>query len=152
MLLSGTLTVYDPGAQNARKRHLRAGTHMKFELENPSGGNLIRAYETGVIVVNEQRIQESLIVTATELHTGWAPATAEALTLEHLEPVRIYQPEVLLLGTGKRQVYPDLRLLAELSAAGMGVEVMDTASACRTYNILLGDKRRVAAALMPIGP
>lgn len=125
---------------------------MKIDLEGNFAGHVIRSYAAGVIQVNEKQVADSLILTREDLVLGWAPATVDELQLAHFQCVRDYLPEVLLLGTGSRQHYPDMRLLAELAAQGMGIEVMDTASACRTYNILLADQRRVAAALFQIQP
>jgi uncharacterized protein len=72
----------------------------------------------------------------------------DELTAADLEPVLALQPEVLLLGSGVRQVFPPHELLARLYAARVGFEVMDTGAACRTYNVLVGEGREVAAALL----
>jgi len=72
----------------------------------------------------------------------------DELTASDLEPVLALRPEVLLLGSGPRQVFPAPELLAQLYAARIGFEVMDTGAACRTYNVLVGEGRAVAAALI----
>ena len=78
----------------------------------------------------------------------WAPARFDALALEHFALLAALEVEVVLLGTGARQRFPAPGLTEPLRAARVGLEVMDVAAACRTYNILLAEERRVAAALL----
>jgi len=92
-------------------------------------------------------VEEPVVVTGKRLITGWAPESVEALRAGHLEPLLELDMEVLILGTGARQIFPHPRHLQPLMARGVGVEVMDTAAACRTYNFLVSDGREVAAAL-----
>ena len=121
---------------------------MHFAREDSRGEQLIRAYAPGRITIGEQHYQRSLIVTAQRLITDWRPRLAGELLREDFEPVLQLQPEILLLGTGSRLDFPSPALTAHLLQAGIGVEVMDTAAACRTYNILLTEQRHVAAALL----
>ncbi len=79
---------------------------------------------------------------------GWAPAGFGALTERDFDALLANQPELVLLGTGERQQFPHPGLLRPLSAAHVGVEAMDTRAACRTFNILAAEGRRVAAALI----
>jgi uncharacterized protein len=90
----------------------------------------------------------SFIMTSKQLIRDWPPETSDQLTKEHFAVFLELRPEVLLLGTGQNLVFPDMGVLAGLMGAGIGVEVMGTAAACRTYNILMHEGRNVAVALL----
>jgi uncharacterized protein len=121
---------------------------MKFTLDRPATRHVVRGYSPGALRIGEQEYSRSVIVSATTLITDWRPQRMDELTAADLEPVLALQPEVLLLGSGVRQVFPPHELLARLYAARVGFEVMDTGAACRTYNVLVGEGREVAAALL----
>ena len=121
---------------------------MKFTLDRPATRHVVRGYSPGALRIGEQQYSRSVIVSATTLITDWRPQRMDELTAADLEPVLALQPEVLLLGSGVRQVFPPHELLARLYAARVGFEVMDTGAACRTYNVLVGEGREVAAALL----
>jgi uncharacterized protein len=123
---------------------------MKVSLDTGTASYLIKGYSAGRIQVNETDYTEPLIVMPEQLVPDWASAPIDRLTAGHFDAVRDYQPEILLLGTGREQTFPPARLIAELGQRGMGLEVMDTAAACRTFNVLMSEDRRVAAALMMI--
>jgi len=123
---------------------------MHIQLETGGQANLIRTYEAGLIVVNQDNFQRSLIVLPGRVIADWPPQTFEDLALLHLESLVPLQPELVILGTGRRQRFPRAELLAPLVKAGIGWEVMDTGAACRTYNILMSEGRNVAAALLMI--
>lgn len=123
---------------------------MQFNLDNAKGKFIIRSYETGEIQINDEHIQQSVIVTPTLLINPWQPQDFQELTAQHLQSILTLepQPSVLLLGTGAKLTFPDTELLAPFYQRGMGVEVMDTAAACRTFMVLLSEDRNVAAALL----
>ncbi len=121
---------------------------MKFTLQTPSSSNLVHACSETEIRVREHVIRASVILTETEIVFDWPPACIEELSLLHLQAALRLNPELILLGTGTRQVFPDARVIAAVQAAGVGFEVMDTRAACRTYNILVQEGRKVAAALI----
>lgn len=123
---------------------------MKFHRETAAGVNLIRAWEPGRLRVNRQLVESSVVIAADTLITGWKPQRVEDITLETLQPALDLEPEVVVIGTGARQRFPAMKLLAALQQRGIGVEVMDTAAAARTYNVLVGEERRVVAALLMI--
>ena len=120
---------------------------MKLHLQGPAGLNLITGYGDGAVAVNGTPHASSLILTGTTL-APWPPQTAGDLQAEHFTAIAALQPEIVVLGTGRRLVFPAPWLTRALVEAGIGCEVMDTPAACRTYNILLGEGRRVAAALI----
>ena len=121
---------------------------MKFTLDRPGTAHVVRAYAPGLIRIGERDIATSVIVTASTLLEPWRPRRVDELAAGDFEPAVALAPEVLLIGTGPRQVFPPAAILAALHRARIGFEVMDTSAACRTYNVLLAEDRRVAAALI----
>ena len=121
---------------------------MKFERDESQGRNKFSGYGEGYVAVNGKRHSASLVVTGDRIVTDWPAASVESLTADHLAAIVELRPEIVLLGTGSKFTFPDQSLLAPLYKAGIGVEVMDTPAACRTYNILLGEGRNVLAALI----
>ncbi len=122
---------------------------MKIEIETLAGRNVIRAYAPGTVTINEETHRTSLIVTPERLEP-WAASHFEGLSGTHFERLVALGPEVVIIGTGRRLRFPPPECLAPLIEAGIGYEIMDTGAACRTYNILMADGRRVAAALLMI--
>lgn len=121
---------------------------MKFHLDAPSGVNLVRGYVPGQLRIGERTHATSIIVTAATVIEGWRPTSAQDLSAADLEPLLGLAPEVVLLGTGARQQFPDPSVLRILYEQRIGVEVMDTSAACRTFNVLVAEGRPVAAALI----
>jgi uncharacterized protein len=111
---------------------------MKFTLDRPSTLHVVRGYAPGVLRIGERELSRSVIVSAQALIEDWRPQHIGELTAADLEPALALEPQVLLLGSGARQVFPPPELLARLYAARIGFEVMDTGAACRTYNVLVG--------------
>jgi uncharacterized protein len=123
---------------------------MKFELDSGVGRNSIRTYGPGRVIVGEAVYTASLIVTPDRLIPDWPPQRFDDLAAADIEALVALRPEVALLGTGRRLRFPPAAVLAALIEAGIGYEVMDTGAACRTFNVLAGEGRRVAAALLMI--
>jgi len=120
---------------------------MKFILDQADGRHIIRGYEPGSILVGAKTYGGSLLVSANGIHTDWSPQEISQLESAHLLEICALQPTLVILGTGERQVFPDPRVFIPFMDAGIGYEVMDTAAACRTYNVLLSEGRNVLAAL-----
>ena len=121
---------------------------MKIDREQIEGRNMFTGYGTGYVEVNRTRYTESLVVGAERIVTSWPLTSVDALAADHLAAVMEMKPEIVLIGTGATFVFPEPARLAPLRNAGIGVEVMDTQAACRTYNILLNERRNVVAALI----
>jgi uncharacterized protein len=121
---------------------------VKIEREQAEGKNTFTGYGDGYVEVNRARHSESLVVSADRLITDWPATSVDALSADHLAAIAELKPEIVLLGTGMTLRFPEAARLAPLYKAGIGVEVMDTPAACRTYNILLGEGRNVVAALI----
>jgi len=120
---------------------------VKLHASRPSGVNTITGYGEGYVMVNGERRSSSLVVLPDRLE-HWAVRAFDALTAEDFLFLRSLNAEIVLLGTGPRQRFPHPRLTAALAQAGIGLEVMDVHAACRTYNILVAEERKVAAALL----
>jgi uncharacterized protein len=123
---------------------------MKLHLARAEGRNLFSGYGSGYVAVNGQRYERSLIVLPDRI-LDWEPAGFDALTEAVFSELAGLSLEILILGTGARLQFPHPSITRGLYHAGTALEVMDTHAACRTYNILLSEERRVGAALL-VGP
>lgn len=121
---------------------------MKLHISNTAGINLFTAYGDGYVAVNHEKHEENLILLPDSLLPGWSTATVETLTDADMEKLLDLGVEIVLLGTGNRLRFPAGALMRPFAPAGIGLEVMDLQAACRTYNILASEGRRVAAALL----
>ena len=120
---------------------------VKFTLETPLQANLIRSYSDSEVRIGEQRVQRSCLVTAERLITDWPPATFDALAPAHLEAIFALIPELVLLGTGPTQRFAPAEVRSEFARRRIGLEVMQLGAACRTFNVLVQEERKVLAAL-----
>jgi uncharacterized protein len=123
---------------------------MRLSPETSTAGPVIRAYAPGRITVNEEVVTTSVVLTRERILHDWPPAGFEDLSAPLIDALADLEPEVVLLGTGATLRFPDARVLAGLYHRGIGFEVMGTAAACRTFNLLSGEGRRVVAALLMI--
>lgn len=124
---------------------------MKLYQDNNANLNVVTGYGDDHVMVNKVRHDGNLILTASQIRTGWAPETRgdlAALRAEDLAAVAELGPEIVIIGTGRRQRFPAPALLRPLIEARIGFEFMDLPAACRTYNILVGEGRSVAVALL----
>jgi uncharacterized protein len=120
---------------------------MKLHLTQAAGNQLITGYEDNWIEVNGIRCDGNITVTPERTST-WDVAGFEQLDTASFDALLALKPEVVLLGTGKTHRFIHPKLIKRLTEAGIGVECMTTAAACRTYNILMAEGRSVAAALI----
>ncbi len=147
---------------------------MQFSQDIDTTAYVIRSYGPGEVIVSEpisaesilaaaaddvgkakmiqrRTLTQSVVVTPKYLVADWPPQSLGAVTTDHIQAIaENLAPEIVLLGTGKDLSWPPTSLLTPLIEKGIGVEVMDTPAACRTYNILMFESRRVAAALLMI--
>jgi uncharacterized protein len=121
---------------------------MRFAQDSTSGINVIRAYGNGEIRVNENVYRGALILSATTVIVDANMQNLDELISLGRARALALEPELVLLGTGARQIFPLASVGAEFLRAGIGFEVMDTSAACRTFNVLVGEQRRVAAMLL----
>jgi uncharacterized protein len=121
---------------------------MRFAQDVSSATNIIRAYGGGELRVNEHVYRGAVIMSASMLLAE--PDLTDLSGLIAIDVTRILalDPELVLLGTGARQSFPPVSFGAQFLRAGIGFEVMDTGAACRTFNVLVGEQRRVVAMLL----
>jgi uncharacterized protein len=121
---------------------------LKLHADPLTHLNTVTAYGPGFVEINKVRHDVSVVVAPESPVTAWTAATFDALRSEDFAALLDLEPELVLLGTGSRQRFPSPRLTRPLLEARIGVEVMDTPAACRTYNILMAEGRRVVTALL----
>ena len=121
---------------------------MRFTLDDAGGANLVRGWEAGALRINDEWVRGCVMVAASLVQPLSIDSAAE-IHASDLEAALAQSPEVLLIGTGARQTFLDGDIVRACSAAGVGVEMMDTLAAARTYNLLVGEGRRVVAVLLP---
>ncbi|MES9817505.1 MAG: Mth938-like domain-containing protein [Candidatus Thiodiazotropha sp.] len=123
---------------------------MKFILDEASDGLSIQRYDQGEVTVSGIIYRENCIVLPDRIISAWCPGGYLDLSQEDFSLLAELSPEIVILGTGDRQHFPHPGLTQPLMQNQIGLEVMNTAAACRTYNILMSEGRRVAAALFMI--
>ena len=121
---------------------------MKLTDDRIAGANLVRGYSVGEVRIGDTVLRRSCVISPEQLIADWRPQSIDELTLPDLEVVLELAPEIVVLGTGTRQRFPSMELIGAVLSRGIGCEVMDTAAACRTYNVLASEDRRVVAALL----
>lgn len=121
---------------------------MALHLDTNSNRNLFTEYGDGYVAVNGRHYRQAVVVMAGEVRTDWAATNFAGLKQTHFDYFLALKPEVLLLGTGAKQQFAHPSLYRELIQAGISIEFMDTPAACRTYNILVAEDRKVVAAVL----
>ncbi|TFW33571.1 Mth938-like domain-containing protein [Massilia horti] len=121
---------------------------MKLHSSSTQQYQTVTGYDAGGVEINARRYDHSLIVMPEVAPRRWDVTRFEDLTAAHFEEIAKDTPDVVVLGTGARQRFVHPRLIASLSALRVGVEAMDSHAACRTYNILMGEGRKVTLALI----
>ncbi len=119
-----------------------------LDLDNNPSAYLIRAYKPGSLQVNERLLTCSIIITPSQLIQDWQPQIITDLSAMSLSPIIALKPDILLIGTGSKLIFPSIEIYGDLINLGIGVEIMDTSAACRTFNALSSESRHVAAALI----
>lgn len=113
-----------------------------------AAAHLIHSYEPGRIRIGERWLQGHLIVAPEHLIENWSVPAPVDVALADLQPVLALEPEIVLLGTGTTLVWPEEDLMGALAERRIGLEIMSTPAACRTFNVLVQEQRRVVAALL----
>ncbi len=120
---------------------------MKFTTDSASG-NFIRAWQPGQLTVRDEIIRSNAIISHDRIINDWCPAAISDMSIADFSAALELRPEIILLGTGRKQQFPHIALLTEILQSGIAIEVMETGAACRTFNVLLGERRAVVAALL----
>lgn len=134
---------------------------MRFAPDKDFGSYTVRSYQAGQVKIilpidpeeeteqdNQLTLSTSFIIAPKQLKENWPPQSLAEITQEHLQAAIDLNPELIILGTGQRLEFPHPSITESLFAKGIGVEIMDTAAACRTYNVLMHEGREVVAALI----
>ncbi len=121
---------------------------MRFTQDSSSGINIIRGYGAGELRVNDTIYRGAVILSASTVIAEPNIHRLDELLALDASSMLALQPEVVLLGTGAQQIFPAASFSAQFLRAGIGFETMDTGAACRTFNVLAGEQRRVVAMLL----
>ncbi len=121
---------------------------MKLHLNTSITKKIFTAHGEGYVAVSHERFEHPIVVTPEQVLTDWQPQGFDTLDETHFAYFLALKPEILLFGTGAQQRFPHPRLYHALTAVGIGVEFMNTAAVCRTYNILMAEDRKVVAAIL----
>jgi uncharacterized protein len=121
---------------------------LKFTLES-SSAVAVRSVANGQFLIGDQVWSEPIALTPAGVLEGWAAPPAEDLSFESLSTLLDLGPELVIVGTGSRQLLPNRDLMFAMARSGVGLEFMDTPAGARTFNVLLGEGRSLAAVLYP---
>jgi len=121
---------------------------MKFAQDSQDKGYVITSYDTGSVSINGKIFNQSLIITNTKLDENWNVTAIELLQPDHIGPILSLNPELVIIGTGSKLIFPAVEVYADIIEQGIGIDFMDTPAACRTYNILMSEGRDVVAGLI----
>ncbi len=121
---------------------------MKFSLADPGPGPQIQSYGPDYVRVDGKSYRSSLILTPEQVLPDWAPRQVSDLCAAHLQTLLDLAPQIILLGTGPEQRFPEPDLYNGVLQQGIGLEIMDTGAACRTYQVLRSEDRRVVAGFL----
>ena len=131
-----------------RLRQTIGGRTLALHLQTNTTQRLFSGHGPDYVAVNGQRFTQAVVVTAEAVRSDWPATDFAGLTPAHFEYFLELKPEVLLFGTGARQQFAHPNLYRALIHAGIAIEFMDTPAACRTYNILVAEDRKVVAAVL----
>ena len=121
---------------------------MKLHLNTEQGSNLITGYRSGEVKINHQSYQQNVIVTPQQISLDWPIKAVTDIQNQHLSALIDFQPEIIIIGCGEQHHIIHPKLTVPLIQANIAIESMTTAAACRTYNILMAEGRKVLAALL----
>jgi uncharacterized protein len=125
---------------------------MDLSLDRPEGYLFVRRVGAGSIALIDRELARSFLLAPDRVVENWPVDAASGLEAGHVEALLALQPELVILGTGHRQVFPAAAFMAGFLRKNIGIEVMDNAAAARTYNLLAGEGRRVVAGfILPTG-
>ena len=121
---------------------------MQLHLQRNADANSVTSYGPGYFVVNETRIHSSIIIGPEVLDASWSAASVDDIVPAVIEELLTHSPEVILIGSGDRHRFPAASVMSMVAQARVGLEVMTTGAACRTYSVLLSEGRAVIALLL----
>ncbi|MDQ6995662.1 MAG: MTH938/NDUFAF3 family protein [Mariprofundaceae bacterium] len=124
-----------------------AGTtfHLDVSPDIQTGTPLLRGYGDDYLEIGRVRYTQGLSLHQSNIISPWGPAEVRELELQHFQHLMDISPEVLIIGTGRKTIFPQEKILEYLSDQSFGFECMDSRAAARTYNILIGEGRKTSA-------
>tara|TARA_R110002072_G_scaffold3149_4_gene23461 strand:+ start:1047 stop:1427 length:381 start_codon:yes stop_codon:yes gene_type:complete len=121
---------------------------MKIELDSDfSTSNKITSYSNDTFTLKDTLIETNLVVSKDRLIENWLVDSYQNLATQHLDQIILWQPEIIIIGSGKTPSFPNPELIAYAASKNIGLEIMDTGAACRSYNLLVDEGRDVVACL-----
>ena len=138
-----------PGKTHPRITHIGPVNTVELSREQPGDKIYVRAVDVNGITIADNTYHSPLILSPNSIYTNWTVNAADGISEETLRPVFEFEPEVVIIGTGKVQHFLDPEIMMLFHHEGIGIEVMSTQAACRTFNILVMEDRNVVAALIP---
>ena len=120
---------------------------MQLDIDSTSSTQ-IKSYQAGTICINDTFYEDSIIITPQQVIAPWPPQSIEELTAEHLQGILQLSPELVIIGSGEKHKFLSATLLRPFIEQKIGVEIMNTPAACRTFNLLAAENRNVAAAII----
>jgi len=121
---------------------------MDLSLDQAEGYLLVRRVDARSVTLLDRVVEHSFLLTPAGITEAWPVTSASCLSVEDVPPLLALKPEVVIVGTGERQVFPAAAFMAGFLRQGIGIEVMDNAAAARTYNLLAGEDRQVVAGFI----
>ncbi len=121
---------------------------MKFAQDSQDEGYVITAYGDDNISINGKTFEQSIIITRTKLNESWDVSAIELLQTQHIKQILAFNPELIIIGTGNKLVFPAVEVYSAVIKHGIGIDFMDTRAACRTYNILMSEGRNIVTGLI----
>ncbi|WP_395118873.1 Mth938-like domain-containing protein [Rhodanobacter sp. FW102-FHT14D06] len=121
---------------------------MDLSLEQSDGYLLVRRVDARSVTLLDRVVEHSFLLTPAGITEAWPVAAASSLGVDDVPALLALKPEVVIVGTGERQVFPAAAFTAGFLRKGIGIEVMDNAAAARTYNLLAGEDRQVVAGFI----
>jgi uncharacterized protein len=121
---------------------------MKFAQDNLDEGYVITSYDENSVSINNKAFTESLIISGRKLDESWDLKSINQLADEHIQQLLSFEPELIIIGTGNKLVFPSVEIYSTIINCGIGVDFMDTRAACRTYNVLFSEDRDVVAGII----
>lgn len=121
---------------------------MQITQEDYQGHLPIKSYKPGAVTIGDVVYTTSFIISPNGIEPNWNVSPMQQLTLSDLQPLLATNPQLILLGTGETLIFPPRELLQQIMQLGIGIDVMDSSAACRTYNLLLAEGRCVAAGIV----
>lgn len=123
---------------------------MDLSFDVPGNHHFIRAIGKDGIRIGDEYLKRSFLLSASEIIRNWPPQSHQELEDQHLDAIFSLEPDVVLVGTGRLQHFLDQKTVFGFYRRNVGIEVMNTEAACRTFNVLVNEGRKVVAALMPL--